>query len=133
MRNRKYRLQKDLVFLTVSMFITVCLWIGFNIYDAYVTSTINETLQIQIIPINGKFDVDTLEQLKNRTVIQPDYGTISASKEATLPTATQIDLSTQNNIIAPTPTETNNLQLTPALPTPTTIIQTEVTPVEVSL
>jgi len=82
MRNRKYRIQKDLVFLTISMFIIVFLWIGSNIYNAYVTSTIDEALQSQIIPIDGRFNVDAIEQLKNRTLIEPDYTESLATETA---------------------------------------------------
>jgi len=82
MRNTKYRIQKDLVFLTIFMCIIVFLWIGSNIYNAYVTSTIDEALQLQIIPIDGRFNVDAIEQLKNRTLIEPDYSESIATETA---------------------------------------------------
>lgn len=104
MRNRKYRIQKDLVFLTISMFITVFLWIASNIYDAYVTTTINETLQLQIIPIDGKFDVDTIQKLKIREVIQPDYDEITASDEASFSSTTDTVEPTGGTQLKPTGT-----------------------------
>lgn len=100
MKNRKYRLQKDIVFLTVSMFITVFIWISFNIYDAYVTSTIDDVLQTQILPIDGKFNVDTIEKLQTRKIVAPDY--TEASPQANLdiePTVIPDDL--PGNTISP--------------------------------
>lgn len=82
MKNKKYRIQKDLAYLSISLCLIVFLWIGSNIYNAYVTSTIDDTLQLQIIPIKGKFDVDTIEDLKNRRTILPDYKESFASLEA---------------------------------------------------
>lgn len=91
MKNKKYRLEKDIVLLTTSMFITVFLWIAFNIYNTYVTSTINETLQTQTIPIDGKFDVESIELLKNRQIIEPDYSASPAAVEIT-PTTGQLPI-----------------------------------------
>lgn len=79
MKNRKYRIQKDLVFITTSMCIIVFLWIGFNIYDIYVASTIDEVLQTQIIPIEGRFNVNVIEKLKTRNILLPDYTEASPS------------------------------------------------------
>lgn len=93
MNNRKYRIQHDITFLTASMFITICLWIGFNIYNSYVTSTIDDVLQMQIIPIEGNFDVNTIQKLKSRTKINPDFGELIASNEAIVDIAPlQVDI-----------------------------------------
>jgi hypothetical protein len=95
MKNKKYRIQKDLVFLTSSLFIIVCLWIALSVYDAFVTSTINETLQTQIVPINGKFDVLTIEKIRNRMNIVPDYSLPQSSVSALIITPSPIQTATQ--------------------------------------
>ena len=61
----------DILFLSVSMFIIVLLWVIFSIYHAYATSTISPDLQLQITPINGTFDTGTLNKLKARQAIIP--------------------------------------------------------------
>lgn len=82
MKNKKYRLQKDLAYLSMSLCLIVFVWVGSNIYNVYVTSTIDDTLKLQIIPIQGKFDVEAIEKLKSREAIQPDYNGNFASDEA---------------------------------------------------
>lgn len=88
------RRQKDLLFVLVSSFILVIIWIGFSIYHKAVTSTISEDLQTQVVPINPNFDTDALKKLKSRVQISPAIGitgTPSASVSATTtPTPTII-------------------------------------------
>lgn len=79
MKNRKYHLQRDFVLLTLSMFCIVSIWIVMNVYDTYVKTTIGDVLQIQLVPIDGKFDLDTIKQIKARTLIEPDYSLSSPS------------------------------------------------------
>lgn len=61
--------EKDLFYLVISIFVLSVLWIGFNIYNSFATSTIDEVLQEQITPINPTFDTATIEQLKKRESI----------------------------------------------------------------
>jgi hypothetical protein len=82
MKPKKQQFQKDIVLLTFSMFIIVCLWVGFNIYDTYATSTIDKTLLENIVPINGRFDTASIEKLRARHIIQPDYTSPFASLSA---------------------------------------------------
>ncbi|HSA84110.1 MAG TPA: hypothetical protein VLF20_04460 [Patescibacteria group bacterium] len=63
--------QKDFLFLTISFFVIVVMWIAFNIYHAAVTSTISEDLQMQLTPIAGTFDTTTLEALQSRKKVDP--------------------------------------------------------------
>ena len=58
--------QKDILIFTISMFAIVVLWISFNVFHTWATSTVSKDLQIQIVPIEAKFDVETLNKLKNR-------------------------------------------------------------------
>jgi len=106
--------QKDFLFLSSSLFVVVMAWIGFNLYHAWVTSTISADLQLQIIPIQGRFDTVTLEKLKTRKKIAPVF--TSSSLIAT-PTAS----------LSPTPSE--SVPTITGTPTPTTI-QSEITPTE---
>lgn len=65
--------QKDILFLLISAFILVIAWIIFSIYHKSITSTISETLSVQIVPINPNFDATTLEKIKERNSVAPLY------------------------------------------------------------
>lgn len=74
--------QKDLLLLLVPFFILVVAWIIFNIYHNSVASTISDTLNIQITPINPSFDTKAIEAIKKRDRIEPIYN-LSNSEVAT--------------------------------------------------
>jgi hypothetical protein len=63
--------QKDILFLSVSMFVMVTVWVGFSLYHTWATSTISEDLQMQIIPIDPNFDTATIHTLEERENINP--------------------------------------------------------------
>ena len=65
--------QRDLLIIIVPIFILTILWVMFTIYHNSTTSTIEDPLTIQIIPISGQFDLKTLDSLKNRTKVEPEY------------------------------------------------------------
>lgn len=65
--------QKDFLIILVPLFILTVLWVIFNIYHNFVTSTITDPLTIQIIPIEGKFDIQEISRLKDRERINPLY------------------------------------------------------------
>lgn len=65
--------QKDLVFLLASASILVLLWIAFSIYHNLSMSTIPQTLETSISPIDPTFDKKTLETLKQRKKTVPVY------------------------------------------------------------
>lgn len=83
--------KNDILILLIPTMFVVILWIVFSIYHNYVTSTIPENLNTQILSISPDFDVKTIESLKERNVIVPIYQ-LNASKTET---------NTQN---APSPT-----------------------------
>jgi len=58
--------QKDLLFLLVSVFIMAFAWILFSIIHNAITSTIPETVSIQISPISPSFNIKVIEKLKNK-------------------------------------------------------------------
>lgn len=74
---------KDILFLSISSFVVVAAWIGFNIYHSWVTTTITPELQIQIIPIQPDFDIATVEKIKARKHIVP---ITTLSSKAPVPT-----------------------------------------------
>ena len=80
---KKNRAQKDILYITISSFILVALWIGFNLYHTYTTSTIEPELQTEINPIDSRFDTDTINQLKSRKTVTPVYQ-IDATSSAVL-------------------------------------------------
>lgn len=65
--------QKDFMIILVPLFVLTILWVIFNIYHSFVTSTIKDPLSIQIIPIEGKFDTGTVNEVKNRKKVNPLY------------------------------------------------------------
>lgn len=73
--------QKDTFIIAISILITIIAWIGFHIYHASVTSTVPESLQKQIEPIEGKFDVETINAIKKREKVSPisQSATVSAT------------------------------------------------------
>ncbi len=73
MRHKKSNFQKDILFIIISSFIVVLVWIGFNIHHVLVTSTIEEEIQLHLEPINGAFDTQTIHQTKNRLRVDPLY------------------------------------------------------------
>jgi hypothetical protein len=73
MKPKQKRLQKDILFLSISSFIVIVAWIGFNIYHIYVTSTISEDLQLQLTPISPVFDTQTIQKLQSRENINPVF------------------------------------------------------------
>src|SRR5579862_4631265 len=83
MKPKQHRLQKDILFIFISSFIVIVAWIGFNIYHIYVTSTVSQDLQLDLIPINPTFDAQTIQQLKTRENINPAF---EMQKAAATPT-----------------------------------------------
>ena len=110
--------QKDLVFLVVSAFLIVFSWITFNIYHNYTTSTIPETLGVEIAPINPNFDTQTIERLKNRKKIDPLFEIPqsaliqepSPSIASPSPLPVQVTVSPTPNLNSPTLSPTQSIQ-----------------------
>ncbi len=94
--------QREILFVVISIFILVLVYIGFNIYHNAASSTISDTLSVQIVPINPGFDLKTIESLKKRTQISPDYqappqATSSPSSILPLPSPTPFSVGTATN------------------------------------
>ena len=82
--------QKDLVIILVPLLILTILWVIFNVYHNYVSSTITDPLSYQIVPIEGSFDKNTIEQVKQRNRIDPSNEIIVEISGS--PTPTPINL-----------------------------------------
>jgi len=111
--------QKDILFLAFSFFVVVTAWVGFNIYHAYVTTTVSKSLQMQVVPIAGTFDTTVIEQLQTRTPITPltesliqQVASQSAEIEETIIIEEEISITpsptggVEEEVEEPTPTET---------------------------
>lgn len=73
---------KNFITLLALIVIFVVAWTGFNIYHNAVTTTIPETLSIQVLPINPTFNTKNLDAIKKRVKIEPIYdlqGVVSAT------------------------------------------------------
>lgn len=81
---KKNRAQKDILYISISSFVLVVLWIGFNLYHAYATTTITPDLQLEIAPIAPKFDTEIINKLKTREKIAPLYELRNASSSSTI-------------------------------------------------
>ena len=62
---------KDLLFVSISSFIVAVAWIGFNIYNTWVTTTITPEMQVQITAIDPTFDTSLIKKLKVRKQVVP--------------------------------------------------------------
>lgn len=114
--------RKDILFLFISVFLVVFAWIGFSLHHRWVTSTIDEAVQLQLEPIEPTFDMQTIEALRNRENITP-LNDIDESVQSTEPTAQPTTpMSTTITPFAP--------QTTPALTPPGTSTGEVPTPTE---
>lgn len=109
---------KDILFLSISSFVVIAAWIGFNLYHSWVTSTITPDLQVQISPINPDFDTVTLDKLKTRKQVVP---VSTLSNKITVEPTTAIQPNTGSTAISPTPITASPTQTLPANDIPVTV------------
>lgn len=55
---------RQILFLSIFTFLTVLAWIIFDVYHAVTSSTISPIQQELIIPLNPKFDIQVVLELK---------------------------------------------------------------------
>lgn len=70
--------QRDIIILVVPLFFLALLWTAYSVYINSVSSTVPESLNIQITPIDSKFDEKTIEELKNRQNLLPVFDATSS-------------------------------------------------------
>ena len=122
--------RKDILFLFISVFLVVFAWIGFSLHHRWVTSTIDEEIQLQLEPIDPTFDMQTIEELRSREDIAPLNDVDETAKSLSPTIAPTPPLSTTITPFAPqatgVPAQTEEIN---GLPTPTSAIEVE-TPTE---
>lgn len=91
--------QKETLFILWLTFLTVVAWIGFNIYHIMATSTINDIDAASIIPITPKFDMDTINKLKTREIVEPVYQFIGTTQDNTATSSSETPIAPDENII----------------------------------
>lgn len=65
--------RKDVLIILVLLFIFVVAWIAGNIYHSIASSTISQTTNQDISPINPNFDTQTVNKLKQRSRVNPSF------------------------------------------------------------
>jgi hypothetical protein len=65
--------QKDILVIVILLFIFVLAWIGESIYNSAINSTISESVNQNITPIDPNFDIKTIDKLKSREKVTPLY------------------------------------------------------------
>ena len=91
--------KNDILIILIPSFIFVLVWIGFNIYHSIMASTISETVNMQISPINPNFDTKTIDSLKGRQNVLPIYDagvTVETPTPSPTPGESQTPIATQS-------------------------------------
>jgi c-di-AMP phosphodiesterase-like protein len=82
MRKKRNNYKQDILFILISSFILVVVWICFNLYHIWITSTISQDIQVQMIPIDANFDNATIQNVLKREYIEPLF---ESQEEASSP------------------------------------------------
>lgn len=69
---------KSLLYLAILTTVTVLSWIVLSIYHNYTTSTIDQTTNIIITPIEPEFDQETIQKIKLKKVINANLSNVRA-------------------------------------------------------
>jgi hypothetical protein len=77
--------QRNLAIILIPVFILTILWVIFNIYHNYISSTITDPLSYQIIPIQGSFDKKIIEEIRQRKRINPVNEIIVTNQASSTP------------------------------------------------
>lgn len=111
--------QKELLYISISFFIVVIAWIGFNIYHQSATSTISDTLSIQIKPISPRFNTAVIDDLKSRQNIPPLYNLPSQQRASSTPSGITaiptpiLNIPLPSSTSAASPSAQNTISITP--------------------
>ena len=73
MRPKHQNKQKDILFVLISSFVVVVVWIGSNLYHIHVTSTVAPDIQKLLSPIDPTFDTQIIQKLKSRINVVPAF------------------------------------------------------------
>lgn len=94
--------QKDVLYLSISLFFMVVAWVSFNIYHTWATSKITPLVQTQITPIDPRFDTNTIQQIKTRQQVAPLYQLPKVSPSATVDQSASIPAQLDQITVTPT-------------------------------
>lgn len=108
---KKNKAQKDILYISISSFLVIAVWVSSNIYHAYVTSTIAPDLQLQIEPIAPRFNTDIIQKLKIRKSVIPVFEVSIATPEAKISQPLFPE-----SVTSPTPISTSSALLSPSSP-----------------
>lgn len=75
--------RRDTFLLSILTVVTAFAWILFDVYHAYVDTTIPETIEEQLVPITPKFDRAYIEKMNQRQKVDPLDKTTLGVKPAT--------------------------------------------------
>ncbi len=108
--------RNDLIFVLAATVILVIAWIIFSIMQRLTTSTISETVNEQVIPINGTFDTKTMNTLSSRLAVTPIQILVApttAAAPTAVPTPTPVLVFIASVSATPTPLSTSSATPTP--------------------
>lgn len=91
--------KNDILILLIPSVLIVILWVIFSIYHNYVTSTISDSVNAQILSINPDFNLNIINDLKKRNSIEPIYqisGGKSLSNDLTISNENQPQISSSS-------------------------------------
>ena len=64
-------LRRDLFRLAIMTLATVVIWIGLETYRAFTKSQIKSEIRRQIVPLTPSLDLDTMETVNQRLLVEP--------------------------------------------------------------
>lgn len=93
--------RNDILYILIPACILVFVWIAFNIQHSAITSTISEATNIQIMPIDSTFDMQTINAIKQREAAFPisvlkNQATISAPTPSQKATSSASETATKS-------------------------------------
>jgi hypothetical protein len=63
---RKRKTNQEALTLAILTFITISVWVGFEVYRAYTRTAVKPDVRHQLIPLDPKLNAQTLEKLEKR-------------------------------------------------------------------
>lgn len=64
-------IQRNLAIILIPALILTIVWVASSVYHSWVNSTIDIPLEHTIKPIKSSFDMESIEQVKSRTRVEP--------------------------------------------------------------
>ena len=103
---RHWQVKYDTLRFGILSFIVVTAWIGFEIYHAYTTSTINPEVEKYLTPLNPSLNTKVLDNLANRFVPPEQFPIIVGDNPLFLTLPERPPLATATPTLTPNPPAT---------------------------